>query len=63
MVETFIHDMCIKNNLKDKQILKRALNYCPENGTQNYNIVLVGHSLGTGTAVILAILQNNNLLT
>ncbi len=53
MVEAAVY---IKNKLKDEEILKRALNYCPEKGTQNYNIVLVGHSLGAGTAAILAIL-------
>lgn len=39
-----------------EEILKRAFNHCPERGTQHYNLVLVGHSLGAGTVAILAIL-------
>ena len=46
----------IKNKIIEKEILKLAFNYCPEKGTQNYNLVLVGHSLGAGTASILAIM-------
>ncbi|RWS28188.1 sn1-specific diacylglycerol lipase alpha-like isoform X6, partial [Leptotrombidium deliense] len=46
----------IRKKLTDEKILHKALNYRPEKGTQDYSLVLVGHSLGAGTAAILAIL-------
>lgn len=46
----------IRRKLIDEAILIQAFNYSPEKGTQLYDLVLVGHSLGAGTAAILAIL-------
>ncbi|CAG2106899.1 unnamed protein product [Medioppia subpectinata] len=53
MVEAALY---IRNKLKVDDVLNKALNYAPERGTQSFNIILVGHSLGAGTAAILAIL-------
>ena len=53
MVEAAVY---IRNKLKSEDILNRAFNYAPERGTQTFQIVLVGHSLGAGTAAILSIL-------
>uniref|UniRef100_A0A336LAT9 Diacylglycerol lipase-alpha n=1 Tax=Culicoides sonorensis TaxID=179676 RepID=A0A336LAT9_CULSO len=54
MVEAaiYIRDLIDKENLIGKAHLHN-----PERGTQNYGLVLVGHSLGAGTAAILAILM------
>lgn len=46
----------IKQKLLDDAILDKAFNYCPEMNSQSYDLVLVGHSLGAGTAAILSIL-------
>lgn len=46
----------IKNKLDEENLIQRALNHNLERETQNFGIVLVGHSLGAGTAAILAIL-------
>ncbi|RWS12438.1 sn1-specific diacylglycerol lipase alpha-like isoform X5 [Dinothrombium tinctorium] len=46
----------IRKKLSDEKILQKALNYRPEKRTADYTLVLVGHSLGAGTAAILAIL-------
>ncbi|XP_078000064.1 diacylglycerol lipase-alpha-like [Glandiceps talaboti] len=48
--------MYIKRKLKDEFILARAFGHDKERGTHTYDLVLVGHSLGAGTAAILAIL-------
>ncbi|XP_074594649.1 inactivation no afterpotential E isoform X2 [Brevipalpus obovatus] len=53
MIEAALY---IRRKLADERILERALSYHPQKGTQNYSLVLVGHSLGAGTATILAIL-------
>lgn len=42
--------------LIDDQILKRAFNSRPDLGSQEYQLVLCGHSLGAGVAAILGIL-------
>ncbi|XP_063850553.1 diacylglycerol lipase-alpha-like isoform X2 [Scylla paramamosain] len=47
----------IRRKLRDDNILSRALSFDPARGTQTYDFVLVGHSLGAGTAAILAILM------
>ena len=46
----------IKKKIKDEMLLSKAFSRDVERGTQNYELVLVGHSLGAGTAAILAIL-------
>ncbi|GFT65747.1 sn1-specific diacylglycerol lipase alpha [Nephila pilipes] len=46
----------IRQKLNDENVLTQAFNHCPEKGTHNYDLVLVGHSLGAGAASILAIL-------
>lgn len=47
----------IHNKLLDEDLLQKALNHNPERGTRDFGLVLVGHSLGAGTASILAILM------
>ncbi|GIY40342.1 diacylglycerol lipase-alpha [Caerostris darwini] len=49
----------IRQKLNEENILAKAFNHCPEKGTHNYDLVLVGHSLGAGAASILAILLRN----
>ncbi|XP_058063472.1 diacylglycerol lipase-alpha [Anopheles bellator] len=46
----------IKQKLEEENLIQRALLHNPARGTQNFGLVLVGHSLGAGTAAILAIL-------
>ena len=46
----------VRNKLRTEKILQRSFMFDPARGTENYDIVLVGHSLGAGTASILAIL-------
>lgn len=46
----------IRRKLREDNLLGRALSFDPPRGTQTYDLVLVGHSLGAGTAAILAIL-------
>lgn len=46
----------IKKKLKEDMVLSQAFGKCAEMGAQRYDLVLVGHSLGAGTAAILAIL-------
>ncbi|KAK3098738.1 hypothetical protein FSP39_022580 [Pinctada imbricata] len=46
----------IRNKLKEDMILAHAFGSDPDMGTASYDLVLVGHSLGAGTAAILAIL-------
>ena len=48
--------MYIKDKLEEEAILSRAFSHNEERGTQEFELVLVGHSLGAGTASILAIL-------
>lgn len=47
----------IKNKLEEENLIEKALNHNAERGTPNFGLVLVGHSLGAGTASILAILM------
>lgn len=47
----------IKNKLEEENLIEKALNHNPARGTQKYGLVFVGHSLGAGTASILAILM------
>lgn len=47
----------IKNKLQEENLITKALNHNPARNTQNYGLVLVGHSLGAGAASILAILM------
>lgn len=46
----------IQNKLAEENLIHRALSHNPAKNTQNFDLVLVGHSLGAGTAAILAIL-------
>jgi len=46
----------MKSKLHEGGIIEKAFNSAPERGTLNYRLVLVGHSLGAGTAAILAVL-------
>lgn len=46
----------ILEKLDEEQLVERAQNYRPERGTNDFEIVIVGHSLGAGTASILGIL-------
>nr|XP_029733226.1 uncharacterized protein LOC109404729 isoform X1 [Aedes albopictus] len=54
MVQAAIY---IKNKLEEENLIQRALEHNPARGTQDFGLVLVGHSLGAGTAAILAILM------
>ncbi|KAK2588419.1 hypothetical protein KPH14_004418 [Odynerus spinipes] len=46
----------IRKKLQEENIIARALAKDPSRGTDQFGLVLVGHSLGGGTAAILAIL-------
>lgn len=46
----------IKRKLEEENLIQRALAHNADRGTQQFGLVLVGHSLGAGTAAILAIL-------
>ncbi|XP_015602963.1 sn1-specific diacylglycerol lipase alpha isoform X2 [Cephus cinctus] len=46
----------IRKKLCDEGIITRALAKDPARGTDQFGLILVGHSLGAGTAAILAIL-------
>ncbi|XP_076247442.1 inactivation no afterpotential E isoform X4 [Calliopsis andreniformis] len=46
----------IRKKLLDEGIISRAFAKDPQRGTNQFGLVLVGHSLGAGTAAILAIL-------
>ncbi|XP_058444462.1 diacylglycerol lipase-alpha isoform X1 [Malaya genurostris] len=54
MVQAAIY---IKNKLEEENLIQRALTHNPTRGTQDFGLILVGHSLGAGTAAILAILM------
>lgn len=54
MIEAAVY---LLNKLKNDKILERAFNHNPERGTKEFGLILVGHSLGAGTASILAILM------
>ena len=53
----------IRIKLNDEGILSQAFNADLERGTSNFELVLVGHSLGAGTAAILAILMKHQYPT
>ncbi|XP_026846173.1 sn1-specific diacylglycerol lipase alpha [Drosophila persimilis] len=53
MVQTAIY---IRNKLLEENLIERALQRNTERQTHTFDLVLVGHSLGAGTAAILAIL-------
>ncbi|XP_059479899.1 diacylglycerol lipase-alpha isoform X2 [Neocloeon triangulifer] len=46
----------IRDKINEEGILARAFSRDPSKGTHEFDLVLVGHSLGAGTAAILAIL-------
>ncbi len=47
----------IKRKIKDELLLSGAFGLDVSRGTEHYDLVIVGHSLGAGTAAILAILM------
>lgn len=47
----------IREKMEIDNVLVRAFNHCAERGTQDFGLVLVGHSLGAGAAAILAIMM------
>ncbi|EFX72758.1 hypothetical protein DAPPUDRAFT_58603 [Daphnia pulex] len=53
MVQTATY---IRNKLEKENLLGKAFAHNPERGTPDFRLVLVGHSLGAGTAAILALL-------
>jgi len=46
----------IQNKLAEENLIHRALSHNPAKNTPSFTLVIVGHSLGAGTAAILAIL-------
>uniref|UniRef100_A0A6B2EG71 Diacylglycerol lipase-alpha n=1 Tax=Phlebotomus kandelakii TaxID=1109342 RepID=A0A6B2EG71_9DIPT len=50
----------IKQKLDEENLIQRALHHNPERNTPSFGLVIVGHSLGGGTAAILAILLKND---
>uniref|UniRef100_A0A0K8UQK8 Diacylglycerol lipase-alpha n=2 Tax=Bactrocera latifrons TaxID=174628 RepID=A0A0K8UQK8_BACLA len=54
MVQAAIY---IKNKLEEEGLIERALSHNRDRETNSFGLVLVGHSLGAGTAAILAILM------
>ncbi|XP_050498458.1 diacylglycerol lipase-alpha isoform X2 [Diabrotica virgifera virgifera] len=46
----------ILDKLDEEQLVERAWEHNPERGTADFELVIVGHSLGAGTASILGIL-------
>ncbi|KAH8291632.1 hypothetical protein KR018_007850 [Drosophila ironensis] len=53
MVQAAIY---IRNKLQEENLIEKALQRNPDRQTHTFDLVLVGHSLGAGTAAILAIL-------
>ncbi|XP_021926065.1 sn1-specific diacylglycerol lipase alpha isoform X2 [Zootermopsis nevadensis] len=53
----------IRDKLEEEAILARAFSHNEERGTRDFELVLVGHSLGAGTASILAILLRQDYPT
>lgn len=46
----------IKQQLEERELIEQALNHSFEKGSNSYDLVIVGHSLGGGTGAILALL-------
>ena len=46
----------IYRKLKEEHLITRAFNCDKDRGTQSFDLICVGHSLGAGTASILAIM-------
>lgn len=53
----------VKSLLTKEHILDRAFNCSPELGSQDYTLILTGHSLGAGVAAILGILMRKQYPT
>jgi len=49
----------VQRELFNRHLLRRAFFHSIDRGTASYKLVLVGHSLGAGTAAILSILLHN----
>lgn len=45
----------IFEKLQEEQLIERAINYKPDRGTKNFQLVIVGHSLGN-TSLLLRFL-------
>lgn len=46
----------VHSRLEKENLLIQSFAHNPERGTHNFKLVIVGHSLGAGTAAILALL-------
>lgn len=53
----------IKQKLQSENLVQKALQHNSSRGTETFELVLVGHSLGAGTAAILAILMKPEFST
>jgi len=53
----------IHNKLESENLLGRAFSHNADRGTPDFQLVLVGHSLGAGTAAILALLLRHDYPT
>ena len=51
--------MYVKLTLEQERIIERALSCRPDLGSEHYNLVLCGHSLGAGAAAILGVLMRS----
>lgn len=53
----------VLQKLRQERILDRAFNCRPDLGSQDYNLILCGHSLGAGVSAILGILMRDQYPT
>ncbi|KAJ8917361.1 hypothetical protein NQ315_002383 [Exocentrus adspersus] len=53
----------ILEKIEEKKLVERAREHKPDRGTMEFEIVIVGHSLGAGTASILGILMRQQYPT
>ena len=57
MVEAAVY---IRREIQERNLLTEAFNFDVPRGSREYDLVVVGHSLGAGTAAILAILMREH---
>lgn len=43
----------IFEKLQEEHLIERAINYRPDRGTKDFQLVIVGHSLGNTSLVII----------